>query len=652
MRTPLAASLLAALALAAGARGAPGATPAAPDAPRHIVLAVTSQLRGSVSSRIVAPDRSPGGLAHLAVLIRRAREADPTLVLLDAGNALTGAPDALLPAGADAAPPLLAAMNRLDYDAAVPAERDLDRSPAALAQAVEASGFPWLGANLTGAGSAIRASTLVEREGLRIGVIGLVSPGVLLGREPAFRERFRIADAEDAAGHEAARLRADARADLVIALGAGAAADEPERESGLLEDLPLPNAAGVIADRTPGLDLVISGRGRMPRKGAVARPNRSYRVPLIEPVPSSRALTLVVLDVVRDGGRWRVARVSQETQWAEESTDPGVVAATGGALEETRLRLAQRLPVYVAGRAFKRGFQACAGALGHAAALRAAAIRLNAAGTEGGTATPPLAPVATAGLSLLPTLWAPPRWTREDFGRPLTRGDVSRWIGQDDALVLAELTGRQIALLLEPYVRQMHGWRTPASQVLYPGGLDVELAPKRSEAASLRLAGSLESVQDYRPYTLWMGRYHRFGGGGLAARALIGPDQPARLVPLTLREAVLEFLADPEAPLPEACASLLSRQPPEPRTHKRRPRHARNDPAPAATEGSGSVYRTSFALGEASLTRALRAPALSRRRGPLAHCAARPRGAAVPPLLPERRWREAPEVRLPPPATP
>lgn len=656
MRAP-SALRLAGLALVAAAWVLPPGTQAEPEARRSIVLAVTSQLRGSVSSRILEPERSPGGLAHLAVLIRRARELNPDLVLLDTGNALAGAPDALLTAaapsltpganrslsGADdtaAAPPILAAMNRLHYDAAVLGERELELTSGDLAAILQASAFPWLGANVRiaraaealaggadgtaeaaeppsvrarpnqiggkahtntpyGANrAALRASIVVERAGLRVGLIGLVSPGVLLGKEPAIRRRIRIGSAEGAAGDEAARLRAEGHADLVIAVGAGSANEDAERDTGLLEDLPLPNAAGVMADRTAGLDLVIAGRGRMPRKDAVARPNRSYAVPLIEPVPSSRALTLVVLVLEREGGRWRVARVSQETQWAPERADPGMLAATAGALDRTRRRLAQRLPVHVAGRATRRAFEACAGALGYVAALHATALQARSSAAQ------PAAPPGTRAtgspgtdssvqgadspvLSLLPVLWTVPRWTRQDFGRPLTIGDVLRWFGQDDPLVIAQLTGRQIAQLLEPYVRQMHGWQTPSSLVLYPGGLDVALAPQRSEAASLRLAGTPESLQDGRAYSLWMTRYHRFGGGGLAARALIEPDQPAQQVPFTLRDAVLEFLAQPAAPLPDACSRMLSRQVPERSTRRTRTRPAARRTAPGAGVQNG-----------------------------------------------------------------
>ena len=650
MRLPTALRL-GGIALAAAAWLLPPGTQAEPEARRRIVLAVTSQLRGSVSSRILEPDRSAGGLAHLAVLIRQARQLDPDLVLLDTGNALAGAPDALLPApasasspeaaragpGADeavAAPPILAAMNRLRYDAAVLGERELDRASGALAAVLHASDFPWLGANVRIAdaadgdattavppgagGTAIQAGIVVERTGLRLGLIGLVSPGVLLGKEPAIRERIRIGSAEDAAGDEAARLRTEGHADLVIAVGAGSANEDAERETGLLEDLALPNAAGVIADQTAGIDLVIAGRGRMPRKDAVARPNRSYEVPLIEPVPSSRALTLVVLELERDGDRWRVAQVSQETRWAPERADPAVVAATAGALQRTRRWLAQRLPLYVAGRATRRGFESCAGALGHAAAASAmappntapstAALHTttpagpaDAPGTRGtdrpGTDTPGLDRPGAVGpavgadgpaLSLLPVLWSAPRWSRRDVGRPLTFGDVLRWFGRDDPLVIAQLTGRQIAQLLEPYVRQMHGWQTPASLVLYPGGLDVALAPQRSEAASLRLAGTDASLQDGRVYRLWMTRYHRFGGGGLAVRALIEPDQPARPVPFTLRDAVLQYLAQPAVPLPDACSGMLSRGVPQrrPRRARRtRARQAIRHPAPGAKVG-------------------------------------------------------------------
>jgi hypothetical protein len=158
--------------------------------------------------------------------------------------------------------------------------------------------------------------------------------------------------------------------------------------------------------------------------------------------------------------------------------------------------------------------------------------------------------------------------------------------------VQAQLLGRQISLLLEPYVRQQHGWRIPPSQVLFPGGLDVALAPKRSEAISVRTEEAATPIQDFDTYSVWVSQYHRFGGGGLAHRALIEPSQPYRILPVSQRDAIVDLLADPAIPLPQACSAILSRIPPE--NSRRRPRK----PHPLAQSATTHPhFRVSHAAG-------------------------------------------------------
>jgi 2',3'-cyclic-nucleotide 2'-phosphodiesterase (5'-nucleotidase family) len=535
---------------------------------RHLLLAITSQVRGSLASEVLDPEHLPGGWLHLAVLARRARQANPDLILIDTGNALTGAPDALpSPVQARVDPPSVRVLKALGYDALVPGDQDIGDWARQGALPAELDALSWQAANLRIAGMppstrspASAEGTVIERGGLRVGIVGVVSATGLLGLDPEARSRLKVSDAVQAVRSEAKRLRQKEVADIVVVIGGGSASEDASREAGLLEGLPLPNAAGRIADQATEVDLVIAGRGRFPLKGESPRPNRSYRVPLVEPVPSSHALSLVSLDLVQSGAQWRVAGIAEETQWTNEQTDPALAKEMAAGLAATKANLGASLPVYVSGRAIKRAFFGCAAALGHAAVLRVGH------GPALGPGSPD--PVAQGPeLSLLPSQWNWPKLTAADKGRNLTRGDVHRWIPQDDRLVRAELYGRQITLLLEPYVRQQHGWRIPPSTVLAPGGLDLTLVPQRSEAVRVRIAGTDDALRPDTVYTVWMSTYHRFGGSGLAARALLEPTQPYRLEPTTLREAVLALLADGNAPLPSECDSFLSRQRPAATVH-------------------------------------------------------------------------------------
>lgn len=564
------------LGVAAAIHHPDGLSAAEPEPRRHLLIAVTSQVRGSVSSLVLDPHGAPGGLAHLAPLVRRLRAASPDLILVDAGGSLTGAPDAPLALSARAVPPIVGPMTRLGYDAAVLGERDLGLEAEALAAVIGRSPFPWLGANveLPKGLPTLSAHRIVERSGLRIAFIGLASPAALLGSDSARSAGVRVGDVETAARTEANRLRDGEQADLIVALGGGSSAGDQGQETAWLMDMPLPNAAGRLADNVPELDLIIASRGRAPRKGETPRPNRSYRVPLIEPVPGARRLTVVRIELARTGNRWAISDFAQETLWADAEADPDTLASVRAALDRTQAHLAEPTQVFIAGRPARRVQQACAGALTHAAALRLkfdpAAIPTLDAGTE----QPPGA--SSASLSLLPFLWNLPRLTKSDFGRQVTRGDLHRWIVQDDRLVWATLTGRQVSLLLEPYVRLAHGWKAPPGQVLFPGGLEVSLRPKHSEAESLSVSGSMAPLRDEDRYGVWMTHYHRFGGGGIAARALIQPEQPYRLASVALREALMDLLSDSSAGLPPACERFLSRNRPAPRLARPRGKAARS----------------------------------------------------------------------------
>jgi hypothetical protein len=140
---------------------------------------------------------------------------------------------------------------------------------------------------------------------------------------------------------------------------------------------------------------------------------------------------------------------------------------------------------------------------------------------------------------------------------------LQQWIPNDDPLVAATLTGRQVALLLAPYVRYAQGWRVPPSSVLFPGGLEATVQRKRSEVAEVGLEGGGEPLKTRASYLVWMTQYHRFGGGGLAPHALVEPTQSTHVTATGLREAVVEYLADAAAPLPSACERVLTREQPK-----------------------------------------------------------------------------------------
>jgi hypothetical protein len=151
--------------------------------------------------------------------------------------------------------------------------------------------------------------------------------------------------------------------------------------------------------------------------------------------------------------------------------------------------------------------------------------------------------------------FAPP--ARTELGAPLRRAHLHRWILYGDRLVQSELTGRQIELLLEGYVRHLRGWKVRDTQVLWPGGLAVTLPEKGSLMESLNLAADGAPLERHRAYPVWLTVWHRYGGAGLAAQALLRPGPEWGRSDATLRAGLFAWLSDPALALPPQCARWL-----------------------------------------------------------------------------------------------
>ena len=135
-------------------------------------------------------------------------------------------------------------------------------------------------------------------------------------------------------------------------------------------------------------------------------------------------------------------------------------------------------------------------------------------------------------------------------------------------LVLVSLTGRQIALLLEGYVRHLRKWVVRHSSVLWPGGLVVEVREKGSEIVGLRRGADGAALNPRARYPVWLTDFVWNGGGGLAPKALIARDQKIAARPpvpggavFVLREAVFALLNDPDFQVPPECKRWLEQSP-------------------------------------------------------------------------------------------
>ncbi len=155
-----------------------------------------------------------GGIAQLATLIDEIRAAEKLSFLLDAGDIFTGTLAKLtrgeLP---------FELMTTMDYDAMCIGNHEFEYGWWVLRDAMQRAPFPVLAANLFYEGTDIPFTqqwTILERDGFRIGVVGIFGTDAATALFPPHLEGLEVRDPVAAARTAVARLRDEV--DLVVLL--------------------------------------------------------------------------------------------------------------------------------------------------------------------------------------------------------------------------------------------------------------------------------------------------------------------------------------------------------------------------------------------------------------------------------------------------
>ncbi|HEX2168111.1 MAG TPA: 5'-nucleotidase C-terminal domain-containing protein [Longimicrobiales bacterium] len=164
----------------------PGSAEASASRRKRLRVLATNDFHGNLAPTRRSGGPPVGGAAALATYFDMERAgfgADPVL-LLDGGDVMQGTPVSNLTRGSST----VEYYNAAGYDAAALGNHEFDWGPAVLRERMQQADFPWLAANINVAGSDttpswIRGTVILERDGIRIGVIGLITedtPGLTM----------------------------------------------------------------------------------------------------------------------------------------------------------------------------------------------------------------------------------------------------------------------------------------------------------------------------------------------------------------------------------------------------------------------------------------------------------------------------------------
>lgn len=231
----------------------------------QVTLLSTTDLHGHIFPINYATNEpSNEGFAKVASIIRKVRAAAGEVLLVDCGDTIQGTPLVYYHNRINNTPPdpMMLVMNALHYDALVVGNHEYNFGLDVLQKARREARFPWLSANTEKTADnspAYDARIIKTLHGVRIGVLGLTTPGIPYWEDKQNYAGLRFTDPIETARRGVSSLRKKDKVDVVVlAMHMGL---EENLATGIVSasQVPNENSALKIVRSVPGIDILFMG---------------------------------------------------------------------------------------------------------------------------------------------------------------------------------------------------------------------------------------------------------------------------------------------------------------------------------------------------------------------------------------------------------
>ena len=230
-------------------------------------LLFTNNIHGAihqVPARFINPEFSPmlaggaGAYTYVTNLRNEAKASGDFVMLTDAGNIFQGTQLGTNDGGSK----IIKWMNWMAYDAFVPGIRDFDQGVENLSRLKKEANFPFLISNLEGI-EGKEDYEILDFNGIKIGIIGLITPFLFDGLLPKNHEGVEVSDILKSLNAQIKKIRNDV--DLIFVLShLGVPYDREDEYKSFISDIeqgksrPVRNALE-LAHYTNDVDVIITG---------------------------------------------------------------------------------------------------------------------------------------------------------------------------------------------------------------------------------------------------------------------------------------------------------------------------------------------------------------------------------------------------------
>lgn len=230
-----------------------------------ITLLGTTDVHGNIYPTDYYADRpAQRGLAKAYTIIKEIRRSQPNTLLIDSGDTIQGTPLVYYHNRVRAAPPdpMMLAMSYMGYDAMCVGNHEFNFGLPVIEKARRECNFPWLSANtyrLSDGSNFFTPYIVREIAGLRVGVVGLTTPGIPNWENESNYTGLVFRDGVAEARKWVPVLRGKERCDLVVvATHMGLEAD-PKTGKANAGEMRGENSVRAIAMSVPGIDVIFMG---------------------------------------------------------------------------------------------------------------------------------------------------------------------------------------------------------------------------------------------------------------------------------------------------------------------------------------------------------------------------------------------------------
>ena len=310
-------------------------TPPAPSTV-DLVVAATTDVHGRLRGwdyYADAPD-SARGLARAATIVDSVRASNPgRVILLDAGDLLQGNPLTYVAARVhpEMPHPVIAAMNAMQYDAAAIGNHEFNYGLPTLDRAISEARFPMLATNAyrPNGERAFRGWTIVERDGVKVGIVGATTPGSMLWDRDNLSGKLTIRDIVPEVRTAVDAVKRAGADVVLVTIHSGL--NEPSSYDTVTTGVASENVAARVAHEVPGIDLLLYGHSHREMADTVIGSTL-----LIQPKNWATSVAVAHLGLARVNGRWTVAsRTGTLVRAMRHAESPAVLAVTDAAHRAT-----------------------------------------------------------------------------------------------------------------------------------------------------------------------------------------------------------------------------------------------------------------------------------------------------------------------------